>query len=58
MDIKQIEELVKIIEASSLTEFTYKDKDVKITMSKLNKPPFPPMGPGMPFPPGHPKEEK
>ena len=36
MDLEKIEGLVKIIEESSLNEFTYKDKDVKITMSKLD----------------------
>ena len=39
MDLEKIEGLVKIIEESSLNEFTYKDKDVKITMSKLDHPP-------------------
>ena len=39
MDLEKIERLVKIIEESSLNEFTYKDKDVKITMSKLDHPP-------------------
>ena len=39
MDLEKIEGLVKIIEESSLNEFTYKDKDVKITMSKLDPPP-------------------
>ena len=39
MDLKTIEGLVKIIEESSLTEFTYKDESVKITMSKLDHPP-------------------
>ena len=39
MDLEKIEGLVKIIENSSLTEFTYKDDDVKITMSKLDHPP-------------------
>ena len=38
MDLEKIEGLVKIIEDSSLNEFTYKDKDVKITMSKLDHP--------------------
>ena len=38
MDLEKIEGLVKIIEDSSLNEFTYKDKDVKITMSKLDPP--------------------
>lgn len=37
MDLKQIEDLVKIIEKSSLTEFSVKEGDLKITMSKLNK---------------------
>ena len=37
MDLEKIEGLVKIIEDSSLNEFTYKDKDVKITMSKLQR---------------------
>ena len=39
MDLEKIDGLVKIIEESSLNEFTYKDKDVKITMSKLDHPP-------------------
>ena len=39
MALEKIEGLVKIIEESSLNEFTYKDKDVKITMSKLDHPP-------------------
>lgn len=39
MDLEKIEGLVKIIENSSLTEFTLKDGDVKITMSKLEHPP-------------------
>ena len=39
MDLEKSEGLVKIIEESSLNEFTYKDKDVKITMSKLDHPP-------------------
>ena len=39
MDLEKIDGLVKIIEDSSLNEFTYKDKDVKITMSKLDHPP-------------------
>ena len=49
MDLKAIEGLVKIIEESSLTEFTYKDEDVKITMSKLDHPPV--VAAGMPVPP-------
>lgn len=39
MNIEQIEKLVEIIEKSSLTEFSYKDDEVKITMSKLNHAP-------------------
>lgn len=40
MNVEQIEKLVQVIEQSSLTEFTYKDDDVKITMSKLDHPPI------------------
>ena len=39
MDLEKIEGLVRIIENSSLTQFTYKDGDLKITMSKLDHPP-------------------
>lgn len=39
MDLEKIEGLVKIIENSSLTKFTYKEGDMKITMSKLDHPP-------------------
>lgn len=39
MDLEKIEGLVKIIENSSLTEFTYKEGEIKITMSKLDNPP-------------------
>ena len=39
MDLEKIEGLVKIIENSSLTEFTIKEGDLKITMSKLDNPP-------------------
>lgn len=46
MDLEKIESLVKIIENSSLTEFTYKEGEVKITMSKLDHPPV--IAPGMP----------
>ena len=45
MDLEKIEGLVKIIENSSFTEFTIKDGDVKITMSKLDHPPV--YAPGM-----------
>ena len=40
MDLEKIEGLVKIIENSSLTEFTIKEGDMKITMSKLTHPPI------------------
>ena len=40
MDLEKIEGLVKIIENSSLKQFTYKDDSVKITMSKLDHPPI------------------
>ena len=39
MDLEKIAGLVKIIEESSLTQFTYKKGDIKITMSKLDNPP-------------------
>ena len=39
MNVEQIEKLVEIIEKSSLTEFYYKDDEVKITMSKLDHAP-------------------
>lgn len=39
MNIEQIEKLVKLIEGSALTEFSYKDEEVKVTMSKLDHPP-------------------
>lgn len=56
MDLEKIEGLVKIIENSSLTEFTLKDGDLKITMSKLEHPPVvaagaPMMAPLMPMAP-------
>lgn len=46
MDLEKIEGLVKIIENSSLTEFTLKEGDLKITMSKLDNPPV--VAAGMP----------
>lgn len=49
MDLEKIEGLVKIIENSSLTQFTFKDADVKITMSKLDHPPV--VAAGMPVAP-------
>lgn len=39
MDLEKIAGLVKIVEDSSLTEFTYKEGELKITMSKLEHPP-------------------
>jgi len=39
MDLQKIEGLVRIIENSSLTQFTIKEGDLKITMSKLEHPP-------------------
>ena len=39
MDLEKIEGLVKIIENSSLTEFTIKEGNLKIAMSKLDHPP-------------------
>jgi acetyl-CoA carboxylase biotin carboxyl carrier protein len=52
MDLEKIEGLVKIIEKSSLTQFTYKEGDLKITMSKLEHPPV--VAQGMPMMPPHP----
>lgn len=49
MDLEKIAGLVKIIEESSLTKFTYKDEDLKITMSKLDHPPV--IASGMPMAP-------
>ncbi len=40
MDLEKIEGLVKIIENSSLMEFSYEDDDVKVKMSKLDNPPI------------------
>ncbi len=36
MDLQKIEELVKIVEKSSLMEFSIKEGDLKISMSKIN----------------------
>lgn len=47
MDLKKLEGIVKIIENSSLTEFTLKEGDFKITMSKLEHPPV--VAAGMPM---------
>ena len=51
MDLEKIEGLVKIIENSSLTEFTYREGDLKITMSKLDHPPVVAAGAPMMAPP-------
>ena len=51
MDLEKIEGLVKIIENSSLTEFTLKEGDLKITMSKLDHPPVVTAGAPMMTPP-------
>ena len=51
MDLEKIEGLVRIIENSSLTEFTYKEGDLKITMSKLDHPPVVAAGAPMMAPP-------
>lgn len=48
MDLEKIAGLVKIIEESSLTQFSYKDEEVKITMNKLDHPPVIAHG-GMPM---------
>ena len=63
MDLEKIEGLVKIIENSSLTEFTLKEGDLKITMSKLDNPPVVAAGmpvaaaaPGAPAPEAAPAE--
>ena len=39
IELEKIEGLVRILEASSLTEMTVKDGDFRITMSKLDNPP-------------------
>ena len=39
MNLEKIEGLIKLVEASSLTQLTYKEGDIKITMSKLDNPP-------------------
>lgn len=39
MNLEKIEGLIKLVEASSLTEFTYREGDIKISMSKLDNPP-------------------
>lgn len=39
MNLEKIAGLIKLVEESSLIEFSYKDTDVKISMSKLDNPP-------------------
>lgn len=56
MDLEKIEGLVKIIENSSLTEFSIKDGETKITMSKLTHPPV--IAAGVPAAPMAAAEEK
>ena len=49
MDLEKIAGLVKIIEDSSLKEFSYKEGEIKITMSKREHPPIVTAGvPSMP----------
>ncbi len=52
MNMEQIEQLIELVEHSSLTEFSYKDADVRLSMSKLEHPPVmapvPPMHQPMP----------
>ena len=50
MDLEKIAGLVKIIEDSSLKEFTYKEGEMKITMSKREHPPV--VAAGLPAMPG------
>ncbi len=49
MDLEKIEGLVRIIENSSLKQFTYKEGDLKITLSKLDNPPV--VAAGVPYGP-------
>ena len=39
MDIEKLEQIVKLIDNSSLMEFSYSDENVDISMSKLDNPP-------------------
>lgn len=39
MDLEKIEGLIKIVEQSSLTQFTIKEGELEITMNKLDHPP-------------------
>lgn len=49
MDLEKIAGLVKIIEDSALKEFSYKEGEIKITMSKREHPPIVAAGvPSMP----------
>ena len=40
MDIEKLEKMVKIIDNSSLMEFSYSDDEFEISMSKLDNPPI------------------
>ena len=39
MDISTIEQLIKVIENSSVKEFSYKDEDMEVSISTLDHPP-------------------
>jgi acetyl-CoA carboxylase biotin carboxyl carrier protein len=47
MDLEKIEGLVKIVENSSLMEFSLEEGDLKISMSKLDNPPV--VAQGVPY---------
>ena len=40
MDLEKLEGIIKLMEGSSLMELTYKEGDVKITMSRRDNPPI------------------
>ena len=52
MDLEKIAGLVKIIEDSSLKEFSYKEGEIKITMSKRDNAPIAGYAGGRPPPYG------
>lgn len=52
MDLKAIEELVKIIEGSSVKEFNYKDAEVEISISTLDNAPVVTAAPAPMYMPG------
>jgi acetyl-CoA carboxylase biotin carboxyl carrier protein len=51
MNLEKIESLIKMVEESSLTQFNYKDGEIKISMSKLDNPPIIAGGPAPMMPP-------